>query len=101
MKIKKAIEILTMYLEKDKETVEYYNNEIEGAILEIFEDSIGAYEVAIEALDKQVEKIPIKMYEDKNNKNVWRCPICNLPNIYPEDNYCLHCGQKLDWSVEE
>ena len=56
--------------------------------------------VAIEALEKQIPKKPIK---SKNQVvryvNTYYCPICELgitgTNIA---KWCYHCGQKLDWS---
>ena len=56
--------------------------------------------VAIEALEKQIPKKPIK---SKNQVvryvNTYYCPICELgitgTNIA---KWCYHCGQKIDWS---
>lgn len=65
-----------------------------------------AFEIAIEALEKQVPKKP-KEYEDK----FYACPVCgNVVNHkwvkYPTIlmpklvglPYCLNCGQRLNWS---
>lgn len=54
--------------------------------------SMPAIDTAISALEKQIAKKPMRM-----NKDVLCCPSCNLPNVYKEENYCLECGQKLDW----
>ena len=59
--------------------------------------------VAIEALEKQIPKKPIK---NKNQVvryvNTYYCPTCELgitgTNIA---KWCYHCGQKIDWSDEE
>ena len=56
--------------------------------------------VAIEALEKQIAKKPIK---SKNQVvryvNTYYCPTCELgitgTNIA---KWCYHCGQKIDWS---
>ena len=59
--------------------------------------------VAIEALEKQIPKKPIK---SKNQVvryvNTYYCPTCELgitgTNIA---KWCYHCGQKIDWSDED
>lgn len=66
-------------------------------------------DVAIEALEKQIPKKPID-FEDR----FWGCPSCNNNLLmkwyrYPEElmskefglEYCLRCGQAIDWSDEE
>ena len=61
-------------------------------------DNIQAYDLAIEALEKQVPQKPI-------NQSTWKaCPVCEqgigvtrkTPNPRAKE-YCFHCGQKLDW----
>ena len=59
--------------------------------------------VAIEALEKQIPKKPIKSENQVvRYVNTYYCPICELgitgTNIA---KWCYHCGQKLDWSDEE
>ena len=60
-------------------------------------------EVVVEALEKQIAKKPKKIeVEGYRYTDTYRCPRC-------EGNfsgtgiayYCYHCGQKLDWSVED
>ena len=59
-----------------------------------------AIDIAIQALEKQIPKKPIK---SKNQVvryvNTYYCPICELgiagTNIA---KWCYHCGQKIDWS---
>ena len=56
--------------------------------------------VAIEALEKQIAKKPVKSENQVvRYVNTYYCPICNLgitgTNIA---KWCYHCGQKLDWS---
>ena len=68
-----------------------------------------AFEIAIEALEKQIPMKP-KEYEDK----FYACPVCG--NVvhhkwvkYPTKlmpklvglPYCLNCGQRLNWSDED
>ena len=56
--------------------------------------------VAIEALEKQIPKKPVKSENQVvRYVNTYYCPICNLgitgTNIA---KWCYHCGQKIDWS---
>ena len=59
-----------------------------------------AIDVAINALEKQIPKKPVKSENQvARYVNTYYCPICNLgitgTNIA---KWCYHCGQKLDWS---
>ena len=55
------------------------------------EYTIKAYNVAINALKKQ---IPKKLKEDG-----WLyCPICGRDVLMDRFDYCPDCGQALDWS---
>ena len=50
-----------------------------------------AFEMAIEALEKQ---IPKKLKDDG-----WLyCPICGRDVLMDRFDYCPDCGQALDWS---
>ena len=58
--------------------------------------------VAIEALEKQIAKKPVKSENQVvRYVNTYYCPTCELgitgTNIA---KWCYHCGQKLDWSEE-
>ena len=62
-----------------------------------------AAKMAIQALEKQIPKKPIK-----SEKQVIRyvttycCPTCKLGFTGTGvAKWCYHCGQKLDWSNEE
>ena len=67
------------------------------------EDDYKANEMAVQALEKQIPKKPIK---SKNQVvryvNTYYCPICELgitgTNIA---KWCYHCGKKIDWYDEE
>lgn len=63
-------------------------------------DGIEAIQIAIQALEKQMPKKPVKSEKQVvMYVNTYYCPICNLgitgTNIA---KWCYHCGQKLDWS---
>ena len=60
-------------------------------------------ELAISALEKQVPKKPIKdRKQEIRYTSSYSCPSCGdgFTGTGIAD-YCYHCGQKLDWSVEE
>ncbi len=91
MEIKEAIERLK----------EYHDNSV------IFSETVGeekdyfavALEIAISALEKQVEKRP---YPDDDD-SILACPYCGSGEYLhnPDENenqYCGQCGQKIDWS---
>ena len=72
-------------------------------------DYTVAFEMAVDAIEKQIPKKP-KEYEDK----FYACPVCRnvLLHKWKKYNtelmdksnglpYCLNCGQKLDWSDKE
>ena len=61
-----------------------------------------AIDMAIQALEKQIPKKPIKSENQVvRYVNTYYCPTCELgitgTNIA---KWCYHCGQKLDWSEE-
>lgn len=69
------------------------------------------FEMAIDALDKQIPKKPIwhvlSKYKNGNVKNgAWKCPRCLRIEYVKRrdalDTYCGFCGQKIDYEgVEE
>lgn len=57
-----------------------------------------AYDLAIEALEKQTPKKPCK----DNENGVYEkehCPSCHR-SLFPNDHHC-ECGQAIDWSDDE
>ena len=59
-----------------------------------------SFEIAIDAIDKQILKNP---WFDVEN---WCCPVCMASFGYASDyieemhrfNHCANCGQEIDWS---
>ena len=49
--------------------------------------------MAIQALEKQIPKKP----KTDDRYVMYICPRCN-EFIKINKNYCMNCGQKLDWS---
>ena len=67
------------------------------------EDDYKANEMAIQALEKQIPKRPIKSKEQRiRYVNTYYCPTCNLGFTgFNIAKWCYHCGQKLDWSDDK
>ena len=71
-------------------------------------DYTVAFEMAIDALEKQVQKKPIKTKIATLNKSPeaisWEsihcCPRCKS-NLVSQYKYCPQCGLEIDWSDEE
>ena len=69
-------------------------------------DGIEAIQIAIQALEKQIQKKPImKQYFENLEEECLCCPTCGeiLTDRIPSDNktfyfHCMNCGQKFDWS---
>lgn len=59
-----------------------------------------AFEVAIEALEKQVPKKPLKNPKEFYGRNLYSCPACNYGYFLGGNKFCYHCGQKFDWSED-
>ena len=55
----------------------------------------GAFDAAIEALEKQIPQKP-KMTLDA----YWVCPVCGKKVEYPYE-HCKRCGQAIDWTEGE
>ena len=65
----------------------------------IYKKDIEALKKAVEVLEKQIPKKPIRL--PANHPFYYEagdCPTCGV-SVYISDNkYCLQCGQALDWS---
>lgn len=86
-----------------------YKEAIENLkILKISEDdsSVGklkiqTYNIAIEALEKQIPKKPLSR-EDKSEISYGYCPCCsNIIDNWDDIRYCDECGQAIDWEETE
>ena len=64
---------------------------------EIYKKDIEALKTAISALEMQIPKKPIE-----KSPWVYHCPSCDSRDIedvfIKKNNFCLDCGQALDWS---
>ncbi len=66
-------------------------------------DYAAAFEVAIEALEKQIPKKPIPQEGQHIRYSMnYTCPSCERFFIGTGiANYCYHCGQRLEWGDDE
>lgn len=61
-------------------------------------DWLTAIDMAIEALEKQIPKKPIKSDREIRYCEVWECPNCGFEWSSRVVDYCYKCGQRIDWS---
>lgn len=54
-------------------------------------DEEGVRDLLIDLLDKESTMKPLFIYSE------YTCPMCEV-TIAEKDEYCYHCGQKIDWS---
>ena len=55
------------------------------------------FDRAIGALEKQIPREPIALQHGD-----YRCPSCNrIIRIFEANNFCMFCGQAIDWGEEE
>lgn len=63
-----------------------------------FGEQKEAFQMAINALEKQITKKPKE--KDCIGFNTLVCPVCKW-ELYLYEPYCDNCGQAIDWSDEE
>lgn len=56
--------------------------------------------LAIEAIEKQVPKMPIKSDREIRYCEVWECPSCGFEWSSRVVDYCYRCGQRINWGDE-
>lgn len=68
-------------------------------------DGIEAIQIAIQALEKQIPKKPMVVYDDKVDSNWCSCPICANGigwKIHARKiKFCWECGHRLDFGDDE
>ena len=70
-----------------------------------------AFEMAIEALEKQIPKKPRyvdtrfrhhgrRISDGSSLDKCYKCPNCNshIFHVFDSEKCCIYCGQALDWS---
>lgn len=96
-KVKEAIELINHCIDIQEKC-----KMVTHANISAIDEDIKAYQVAIEALEKQLPK------KVENWNGQASCPRCkrlfgNMADIemfrYWDSDCCNHCGQRLDWSL--
>lgn len=83
-------------------TVQEAIKELQVGYLGDTEEIVQAKHMGIKALEKQIPKKPNFEQKGLLGVKMWHCPVCNKEIISDwnkdfANNYCHHCGQKLDW----
>lgn len=102
--IEKTIQIMQEHLKickentLDKTIKEFVQNKIlskheKQAFIQHENEQMTAYQIAIQALDKQIPKKPEK------DMGYGYCPLCEQ-GVDDAYLFCYQCGQRLDWEVE-
>ena len=63
-----------------------------------FGEQKEAFQMSLQALEKQIPKKPYKDNENGIYEKEY-CPICHR-SLFPNDHHCI-CGQAIDWRDEE
>jgi rubredoxin len=53
-------------------------------------------ETILEVFEKQIPKRPYTLWDELDDS--FYCPTCGKSIFLDGKNYCMNCGQKLDWS---
>lgn len=99
METSKAIKILREHRNRAKNVL---NDLRPGASARnlVYED-IEAFDMAIEALERQIPKKPTLEYSDNVSKKVFG-GVCECSTTLSMNyKYCPRCGQKIEWSEVE
>lgn len=56
------------------------------------------FDMAIEALEKQIPKKPVDVITKDNEFICMICPACEQVAVEFNDKFCRLCGQALDWT---
>lgn len=93
-----------------EEALSPFHLESDGEWSNYDEFNTSTIRLAIEALEKQVEKKPKKLSYEPLIKHGWEyeCPECSKAiginsvgfDFTDKDPFCPSCGQKIDWSDE-
>ena len=89
----------------NKEAIETINIAMAEVEWDYPMDYAVAFEAAVDALEKQIPKKPIKTKIATLNKSpeaiswesTYCCPRCKS-NLAPQYKYCPQCGLMIDWS---
>lgn len=74
------------------------------SFVNLFGREIDEFDMAIEALEKQMPKKPERSYDGFADGNpVWDyfCPCCHRAFDDCQPDFCEDCGQAIDWGDEK
>ena len=82
-----------------EEAIEFFKGELEGGKCSEHCIQCNANELALQALEKQIPKKPIKSDRQEIRYTLtYDCPTCGKQFTGTGfADYCYHCGQNLDW----
>lgn len=96
------IEAINEMSKMHPKTCKMVNGRLQGGFDDHKSDKGIAFDMAVQALEKQIPKKPyhISQVDDNDNANV-ECSICHATTDYAVNaikrGYCWKCGQLLDW----
>lgn len=99
---RKSVEICKSMIERNitPENMEEYMKFEDECVKDGF-----TFNSLLEAREKQKAKKAALVTRRNGFVKFYPCPHCSTPqkyiSVYPSQNYCVNCGQKLDWSDEE
>lgn len=83
-------------MNKYQEALDYIKHDLEHNDFIRYKNGNQVDKYHREVLCKLVDKeTPMKPYINDRY-----CGKCHLVRLLPQENYCSHCGQKIDWSEE-
>ena len=104
MTIDEAIEIMGTEKACVKRNIKHECNKdcFQCDLLKEDSDILKGYDMAIEALEKQIpKKMEQKAHPDfPHMGKFWHC-TCGVYYLESGGNYCGNCGQRLEWGKEE
>lgn len=103
MKIEEAVVVLKQFKEESQKHKDNYTpigtsnlSPVLKIMQDTYQDNIDAFDMAIEALEKQT---PMPTRLECDGPEQWLvCPSCGDTGVEDERPYCKECGQKIDWS---
>lgn len=93
----KLLKTINQNMKVDHMTKDMWEGATEEETREYIED-FGLINIAISALEKQIPKKPITIYDYVDDMDKHCCSRCELsPRVYKGEEYCTECGQRLDF----
>lgn len=91
-------EAITLIEEIRPKKCKMVDDRLQGGYPDHDSDIGKAIDMAIEALEKQTPKTPIKSDKEIRYCEVWKCPSCGFEWSSRVVDFCYKCGQHIDWS---